>query len=331
MENSIRNDFNIPTEQKIKFEQYHAIVHNRLFFIIIPVDENEHSEIIERYEMAKYFHQQGEKLVPTFYPSIHGNFIGGKEGEYFILLQLNPVRKMNGRISGSQLAQFHLLGNRLTFSPRALKRVGFWKDIWQKRLEQMEAYCQTILRKGPSNSFEEILLEVLPYYTGLTENAIQYYVDTTMDETPQVMDYGTVCHERFHDGTWGREWYWKNPFDWVYDHYARDLAEWARSLFFQDSYYPQSIMRIFQEYQLIFNLSSFGWRMFYCRLIFPAHFFRTVEQYYLSNSHNRKNLEKEFFSMIHRSSEYEKLLANIFEICGVPKRTYQIPSLHWVQ
>lgn len=35
--------------------------------------------------------------------------------------------------------------------------------------------------------------------------------------------------------------------------------------------------------------------------------------------------------MIHRSSEYEKLLANIFEICGVPKRTYQIPSLHWVQ
>lgn len=32
----------------------------------------------------------------------------------------------------------------------------------------------------------------------LGENAIQYLVDTEIDDTPQIVDSGTVCYERFY-------------------------------------------------------------------------------------------------------------------------------------
>jgi len=333
MEHSIRHEFNLPAKKMVRIDQYQALAHNQMLYVIIPVQEEEQLEIIERYEMTKHLIQQGEMFVPTFYPSIDGRFIGGKEGNYYILLQVSTLKERNQRFLGKKLAKFHRRGTQLTSIPNALNRLGVWKDVWIKRLEQMESFWETLLHRHPSNSFEEALIEVFPYYLGLSENAIQYYVDTTIDETPQMLDRGTICHEQFNDNTWGEKWLWKNPFDWVFDHYSRDLAEWVRSAFLKNSHAsPQMIHNMLKEYQSIIPITPFGWRILYSRLIFPIHFFQVVEEYYLANSEEEKNLlEKEFHQIVNESDLYERLLVNLFDYAEVPTRTYHIPTLHWVK
>ena len=68
----------------------------------------------------------------------------------------------------------------------------------------------------------------------------------------------------------------KNPFDWVFDHASRDLAEWVRDYYIQHIHtYQRGVVQFFQEYQSIERLSSFSIRLLYARLLFPIHYFET--------------------------------------------------------
>ena len=59
-----------------------------------------------------------------------------------------------------------------------------------------KAYYQ-VIQDQPVDEFERRFVESYPYYSALTENAIQYLVDTELDEDPKAEDAGTICHERF--------------------------------------------------------------------------------------------------------------------------------------
>ena len=61
----------------------------------------------------------------------------------------------------------------------------------------------------------------------------------------------------------GRNNKWmKNPFDWVFDHGTRDVAEWVREHYFQNMHtYQRGIATFFREYQ---NVSIFE---FLCTVI----------------------------------------------------------------
>ncbi len=52
-----------------------------------------------------------------------------------------------------------------------------------------------------------------------------------MDDQPQAADSGTICQQRLTCEALRREPLIKIPMEWVFDHAARDLAEYARSLF----------------------------------------------------------------------------------------------------
>ena len=59
----------------------------------------------------------------------------------------------------------------------------------------------------------------------------------------------------------------KNPFDWVFDHASRDLAEWVREYYIHNMHtYQQGIVQFLQEYQDIERLSSFSIRLLYRKI-----------------------------------------------------------------
>ena len=57
-----------------------------------------------------------------------------------------------------------------------------------KRLDQLEKFWQSQVMNHPSDVFDQLFIESFPYYLGVAENAIQYVVDTEMDDTPQLTD-----------------------------------------------------------------------------------------------------------------------------------------------
>ena len=82
-------------------------------------------------------------------------------------------------------------------------------------------------------------------------------VDVEIDDNPTEVDNVTVCHERFSTISWGTDYLIKNPFDWVFDHRSRDLAEWTRERYFHNNQtYQLDVKNFFQEYKDKFSENS---------------------------------------------------------------------------
>ena len=100
-------------------------------------------------------------------------------------------------------------------------------------------------------------------------------------------EQGTICHFCFTSASWvvirERTPPVKLPSDWVYDHPARDIAEWIRYQLndFEARDKQKSILQFINSYEERFSLTSFTRNMMFGRLLFPYHYVEQVEQIYL--------------------------------------------------
>ncbi|NMD69015.1 spore coat protein YutH [Bacillus sp. DNRA2] len=326
--------YGIKAEEEISIGRYSGCKRgDQLYFLIHPI-KLEQEAINELSAISAHLVQAGDRAVPVFYRAKNGEILSRWKDENACVLALNQGMKRKAMAQlGRKLAKFHQRGRTLTVPINKLNRLGQWKEIWVKRLEQMEKVWLTKINQLPENEFERMFLESFPYYLGLTENAIQYLVDTELDVTPTNIDHGTVTHERFSEMTWGGERLFKNPFEWILDHGARDIAEWTRQRYFHNSQtYQPDLRQFFSDYQSMTQLSPFSWRLLYARLVFPLHYFDCVEEYYVSSSEQTKHtLEDRLQKIINHSSEYEKFLASFYGLLEVPLRTMKIPEIGWLK
>lgn len=301
-------------------------------YIVVQTPHQTVDVISELQTIATHLHQNGDRDVCLFVPTKEGAFIAERENEKYCLLvnlfKTSPKQKKIGR----KLAKMHVRGRTLPHSVRSVNRVGQWKQLWEQRLEQMEKVWNERVFQLPENDFERMFFESFPYFMGLTENAIQYLVDTEIDDEPLYSDSGTVCHERFSKHSWGQLYCLKNPFDWVLDHCSRDLAEWTRECYFQNKQtYRPLIQNFYANYQSIARLSSFSWRLLYSRLLFPLHYFECIENYYMFSIDHQKKLQEENLALIlKQTNEYEGFLRQFYQICEVPVSAYNIPTVDWL-
>ena len=78
-------------------------------------------------------------------------------------------------------------------------------------------------------------------------------------------------------------------------------------------------------------LSTFSWRLLYARLLFPIHYFMTVEDYYMRQDKEEKySHEERLLYMLENADEYEELLRNFFDSIRLPRNQYQIPRVDWL-
>lgn len=175
------------------------------------------------------------------------------------------------------------------------------------------------------------MIEAFPYYSGLAENAIQYLVDTELDDNPGAEDSGTICHQRMERDTWSEESLIRIPGDWVFDHAARDIAEYMRStyLYHRDDLLNEGFLFL-QEYEQVTPLSSFSKRLFYSRLLFPLHFFETVESYYISHDSEKQFYEEQLDYILADCTRYEQFLQTCHDMMNVRSAQVFVPPVAWL-
>jgi spore coat protein YutH len=323
--------YGIITEEEVNVGRYKACKRNGEIYLVIPVGSLENEELSELEQIAVHLMNKGDRHVAAFVHTKEGALTSNwNEKNVCVLLARNvqPLKKIS---PGRKLAKLHYRGRTIPFQVKKIARIGQWKILWEKRLDQMERIWKEKLFQQPENEFEKMFLESFPYYMGLTENAIQYLVDTELDAEPVASDGGTVCHERFSESLWTSH-YFKNPFDWVFDHSSRDIAEWIRGRYFANiKTYEPDVKQFLNDYQSISPLSPFSWRLLYSRILFPLHFFDCVESYYITNSEQERHmLEDHFLKFLSQSSEYERFLGNFYQLAEVPVQKYQIPRPEWL-
>ncbi|MGJ7920111.1 spore coat putative kinase YutH [Neobacillus sp. LXY-4] len=329
----LETHYGIKSDEVMRIGDYSAgIMGDQLYFLIRPIVQSP-EEIAELQMIAAHLFSTGDRTVPLLVQTKTGELISQWENDKACVLTYKREKTTSSVRLGRKLAKFHQRGRILSVPIEKVSRLGQWKKIWEKRLDQMENVWKGKLFQQPENEFEKMFLESFPYYMGLAENAIQYLVDTELDEAPTMVDHGTICHERFSATTWGEEKVFKNPFEWVLDHGSRDIAEWTRERYFYNTQtYEPELKQFYIDYQSKTKLSPFSWRLLYARLLFPLHYFECVEEYYVTNSEQTKRmLEEKMQKLLSHSGEYEQFLAKFFSLAEVPVRKLSIPELEWLK
>ncbi|MFT4412951.1 spore coat putative kinase YutH [Fredinandcohnia humi] len=332
MKKFLFDHYNLKIDRTVSLFGYQGIIYRNILYCIVPVANWEPEEIFEIKQMSDYMIQRGDIRVGSILPTTSGQ-LTCRLDQLDVVLVRCPVHSSRGHEQiGKELARFHKRGRSFPYQVSKVSRIGQWKYLWEQRVDQMELFWKEKVKSHPETRFEEMFIEAFPYYIGLTENAIQYLVDTELDEYPAPIDSATICHHRYTELTWDKQYFVKFPTDWVYDHFTRDLAEYIRDQYINgENQINDQIIRFMEEYERGNPLSPFSWRLLYARLLFPLHFFECVEGYYVTDSVEKKQkLEQRLASILKHSSENERFLASFFQNIGVDKRRAKVPGINWL-
>ena len=334
LKQTIYEQYNLRMERKTKFRQYDAFWANRVLYILVPLGYMDKEELEEIQQLSEYMLRQHQDIyVCSFVKNKSGEYTTEIEDSIYGLLRIPYVETRADFPIGSELAKFHQRARAFPKKITAMNRIGQWKSLWIKRIDQMESFYYEMVRNHPVDYFDKLFVESFPYYLGLTENAIQYLVDTEMDDQPMMNDAGTLCHHRFSKTTWlQNQQFAKLPLDWVFDHASRDISEYIRSeCVYSNSFDQAKINQFTRDYEQVSPLSTFSWRLTYARLIFPVYYLECIENYYTSSARTDKKWhEDRLTEILNFSPTYERLLKSFYDTAAVPIRNYKIPILDWV-
>ncbi|CAH0344655.1 spore coat putative kinase YutH [Bacillus sp. CECT 9360] len=332
IEEIIYENYGIQVEREEPMGRFPSFRSQNVLYSIIPLEKLEQGELVERLKMSEHLIQQGDRYVSSFIMAKHHSYISEADDQMFLLLGNNVLAKARDLHLGRKLSKFHARARSIDYPIKKCSRIGNWKVLWEQRIDQLEIIWRDKLQAHPNNQFEKYFVETFPYFMALGENAIQYVVDTEIDDNPGELDAGTVCYERFTSEVWGGPYCIKNPFDWIFDHGSRDVSEWARQHYFSSpqTYHP-GLRQFVNDYQSVQPLTSFYCRFLYARLIFPIHYFETIEGYYSNPSEARSlQLEDQIAAYIEKSADYEEFLRSFYELVEIPVRQMNIPILTWL-
>ena len=150
----------------------------------------------------------------------------------------------------------------------------------------------------------------------MAENAISYYKNTLLEVKPSEYDTMTVAHKRIRADDTDFDLY--NPLSLIIDYQTRDFGEYIKAKFFNGEDIWIELDEFFKHY----NLSLFGRRLLYARLLFPSYFFDVYESIV-----EGKLKEEDIMSIVCKAEQYEDFL---IELHTYINRDNLLPQLDWL-
>ncbi|WP_077297584.1 hypothetical protein [Virgibacillus pantothenticus] len=285
----------------------------------------ENNEIIhmEQAVVAYYIAENSYNHMAIPIPNHQGEWLTPYQDKHCIVVQGTDVGPSHQATSGSMLAQFHQMGSQYSYEPKAISSYGQWKQLWIDKVSWMEQTLEKAAQKK-ATPYYRLVMDVLPYIIGLSENAIQYIGESDQELRFQESDQGTIAFRRYMDQL-QQPVMW--PMELVYDHPARDIAEFLRQAFLQQN--PQAAVTHFlREYQTIRPVSVFFWRLVYARLLFPIHLYDCLERNLLAEQ--KDDGVEQLEELLRLQARYEANLSRFFEWAELDCDLLQIPVLHWL-
>lgn len=186
-----------------------------------------------------------------------------------------------------------------------------WVALWENKNDYLEYQVSQFGIKYP------IICETFSYYIGLAENAILYVKNTTNESKPEFFDSLVISHRRINNYTTLFDLY--NPLEFIIDYKVRDIAEYIKFKFF---YNKENLWEEINNYFSSINLSVFGARMLFARLLYPTYYFDLYDQI-LEGERDEKDLHY----IIKKQEEYEDFLSDIYNYLSLK---YPIPPVEWL-
>ncbi|MFC2947157.1 hypothetical protein [Virgibacillus sediminis] len=320
----LASDYVVDTKEKIRLDDGREgyVMDDNVYFTITA--DNKEMIHMEQASLAYYMAERNYTHMAVPIPNVHGNWYTDYRGKKHLVLRTKlKSRKDISTSAGRELAEFHETGTGYPYEPHFASSYGQWHYLWTEKLTMFEQKVEHESNQKHS-SFYRSLMDYMPYIIGISENAIQYIQETEGDKRFHHYDQGVIAFRRYRDQLTG-SLIWME--DLLYDHPARDLAEYIRILMLNEKS-GEEMSLFLKDYQLVRPLSIFGWRSLYARLLFPVHIFDWLEKCF--RMEREKLPDKELVNMMERQKRYEQGLRNFFKYAGINHEADQIPVLHWL-
>lgn len=318
-ERNIYQVYGLFCEERFLLRDMEAFHANGEIYIFVPKDDY---PLQDRINLANVLKQNGEERVCELVLTVRNEqtaIIDGFEGALFVA----PKQKYNAyRSNGEQLATLHERGEMKSEVDMRSLRMNFfnrWDMIWARRLEQLENWYHRLLHQGAETEIDELFLMTFPYYLGLTETAIQYYLNSKRDHVLSKIENPTICHAHFTEKSWlvlpDRVSQVILPTDLLLDHSSRDIAEYIRYLILMKKASYDEVSEFITNYSYVKPISDYSWQLIYARLLFPIHYFTAVESYYKNQLIERHlPLAERFMETIYLEEENEQFLKMVQQL-----------------
>lgn len=167
-----------------------------------------------------------------------------------------------------------------------------WIRLWSEKIDYIE--YQMIHLDGKY----KILQSSVNYYIGMAEIAISY-INNVLTENKNIKKDLVISHKRIVVDKFD------SPLNIIIDYRGRDIAEYLKYIFFENSYDYYKIKKML----LKLNLDSISCQFIYGRLFYVTFYF---DFYELIVDEKRKEKSIEF--ILSRVEEYEDYIRNIYSI-----------------
>ena len=178
-----------------------------------------------------------------------------------------------------------------------------WGELWSRKIDNIEYQLHHIEIKYP------IIKKSIDYYIGMTESAISYI--NGMDLSNSSLEVKVITHSRIYEDNIN------DPQNIVIDYRSRDIAEYLKYIFINDTYDYSKIRNSLNS----LDFSKFLWQLVYARMFFPNFYFDKYDSIIINEMK-----EDSLITIINKIEEYEVYLDNIYDIICEQKK---IPKIIW--
>ncbi|MDY0393174.1 hypothetical protein ACFSMW_00235 [Virgibacillus halophilus] len=323
MEHIFQTEYGITVRKTDSWDNKETFTDGTYLYFFLP-SSGEGAVDMEQATLAYYLQERQYEQTALPIPKQDGGWYVTIAGRQCLVMRVNTPARDAIQKMGSTLACFHQASEGYSFMPQEISSYGQWGNLWTNKLTMFEQHAEKAAQQYPSD-FYRLVMDILPYVIGRSENAIQYMKETESDPRYHQGDRGVIGFRRFSaDAFTPVIW----PHELVYDHPCRDIAEYLRTSFLYSSN-DRECREFLEDYQSVRRLSVFGMRMLYARLIFPADLFDCLEEG-LAAKEEKLFPFRQLEYLVEKQEMYERKLAGLFRILGIDEEQLQIPVLHWL-
>lgn len=236
-------------------------------------------------------------LVDTFILNKDNKVLTNIQNKNYVLLRVNSIE--NDKYNLKDIIKFNNLYTSNT-------KIEPWSTLWINKIDAFEEKISELNNDYP------IIQSSFDYYIGLAENAISYVNDTFIEENNFKIN---LNHKRIKGAYQG---YVNNPLTFTFDYRVRDIAEYIKYNYFNNTINYDEI----EEVILNSDLNKGELRLLVGRLLYPSYYLDTIKDIFIYEK-NEEDLNK----YINKINDYELFLQDIYITI---KRKYEIPPIEWL-
>lgn len=220
--------------------------------------------------------------------NIYNDFITEIEGKKYYLLYLNNDYKCEVDF----LDMLNFYDKSSNFLKNNFKYQLNWDVLWESKIDYLTKHIEN------NKISNKRLLILLYYYLGVSENALLYIKEIKSNYTFSINDKVSFTHRRVVLPC--KKIFFYNPQNFIIDLEVRDIAEYIKSLYYNDLDYLNDL----EYYLKVSNLTKYSASLLYVRIVYPSLFF----DYYESKS------DIFYFEKFYNIGEYESFIKKTYEL-----------------